>query len=479
MEGKDVLEAPDEKSGSKKYDVFISYCRNDSADLALCIAYWFKSKGINCFIDVWALSAGEYRPEIMSAIASSKFFFVLMTKGASASKWVCDEIKKGRESHDPKNIIPVSIDEKYTESPSVVWLKGIQGFQLSRGKNFESSLSGMVADGMPEFRSRLVKADAGADQLMASIRWYKRNDGVIDKEEREKLRKQAEQFGISEERLEAIISAVEAEWDRERRFTKAVILPYITRGNRQVDPEEHDVLQKKAARFGIPQDRLNELILNAKTEQSGRRKTFAIVAIAVVSVVVVSLVWWHGKCVGDEETYDRLKSEVVTFKKEIANEREAAEQARQGAMKTKAEAEKSCRDAERKASISSLAREKAESETKAARTELGEAIAKIAVAEAARKNAESGLAKASAALKAEQDAHAKTKQLADQRYEDVAKKLDREQEALKMAESQSARKSEDLSKATEKIKKLESDNSSLKEKLDSLLRERDNGLRDI
>ena len=468
MEGNDILEVPDARSGSKQYDVFISYCRVDAADLALCIAYWFKSKGIKCFIDVWALSAGEYRPEIMSAIESSRFFLVLMTKGACESEWVRDEIQKGRDSHAPKNIIPVSIDEKYTESPSVVCLKGIQGFQLSRGKNFESSLSSMVADGMPEFKDRLVKADDGADQLMASIRWYKRNDGVIDKAERAKLGKQAERFGVGEERLEALISAVETEWDRERIFTKAVILPYITRGNRQVDPEEHDELQKKAARFGILQDRLNELILMAKTDQRGRRKTFSIVAIAVVSAVVVSLVWWHGKCVGDEETYGRLKAEVATFKKEIANEREAAEQARQGAMKTKAEAEKSCRDAERRASISSLAREKAESETKAARAELGEAIAKIAVAEAARKNAESGLVKASAELKAEKDAHAKTKQLGEQRYADVAEKLNKEQTTL-----------EELNKATEKIKKLESDNSSLKKRLDSLLRERDDSLRDI
>ena len=54
------------------YDVFISYRRDECADFARCIAYWFQSKGIKCFIDVASLGAGEYGPEICLAIKNLK-----------------------------------------------------------------------------------------------------------------------------------------------------------------------------------------------------------------------------------------------------------------------------------------------------------------------------------------------------------------------------------------------------------------------
>lgn len=440
------------------YDVFISYRRDDGADFARCIAYWFQSKGIKCFIDVASLGAGEYGPEICLAIKNSEYFLVLVTKDAFKSEWVLKEINEAKETHEAKKIIPVSIDEKYSESPI---LEGIQGFELHRGKTFESNLEYLVKTGMPTCADKLAKSEDGAELLLSSIRWYKRNDGIIDEREMEKLREQADEAHVSREKLEALINVVEAEWARERKFTDAYIRPYYRKGDRNVSPEEHEELQKKAEECHISQNRLNELILKVKTESNWRLKALLLMFIALVSLAFAALAWWHGRNVGDVEAFGRGAKEREQLKSQI-------EKAKQAAKEAKAAAETLRLAAEKRAAVSSLARERAEKETEEVKVKLAAALESVASSNAARQDAESMLVRVKAMLETEQAERAKNKEVIEGRRKDLLEKLAMEQEARKAAEVLSAEKTAELERANEKVQVLEAEKGKLQKDLDAV-----------
>lgn len=71
----------------KKYDVFISYSRKDSA-LADKICSAFDQVGITYFIDRSGILSGEqYAGTIISAIENARFIIYLMSENSSESTW--------------------------------------------------------------------------------------------------------------------------------------------------------------------------------------------------------------------------------------------------------------------------------------------------------------------------------------------------------------------------------------------------------
>ena len=66
-----VSEAHETEQKRYEYDVFISYRRKTGLDLARTIKYWFEAKGINAFLDVSELEAGEWNKDLEKAIAGS------------------------------------------------------------------------------------------------------------------------------------------------------------------------------------------------------------------------------------------------------------------------------------------------------------------------------------------------------------------------------------------------------------------------
>ena len=313
----------------KQYDVFISYRHGqegEGIDLALGIYYWFRTKGIRCFLDVVELGSGRYKEKLFEHIEGSKYFLVLLADDVSKSSWVSAEIDCACDKLESKRIIPVSIDKEYEENPSLSRLEGLQGFSVYR-KKFDSSLRDIVEKGMQEFKELLNSHEHGVDRLLSSIRWYKRNDGQIKADEKERIYGAAEEFRMSKVLCDDLINQVEEEWKKEQQFKKVYILPRYKRGNR-IDLEEHGDLQELADQHDISQDRLNELILAVNAEEAGKRRWLWVISTVCVVCLAASIwlvAWWYGRGIGAAEVngrsaakIERLEAKVLTLESEKA-----------------------------------------------------------------------------------------------------------------------------------------------------------------
>ena len=73
-------------------DVFISYQRSRSADIAYIIRDRLEDEGIDAFMDIKGLSAaGQFPPQLGRAIAEAKVFLCLLGPDTLASAWVRKE----------------------------------------------------------------------------------------------------------------------------------------------------------------------------------------------------------------------------------------------------------------------------------------------------------------------------------------------------------------------------------------------------
>jgi len=93
-----------------KYDVFISYSRQDTA-IANKIAKAFDAAGITYFIDRQGIGGGMEFPEVLAnAIVESKVFLFLASKNSYASKFSRGEVVFAFNKKEQRDIIPYIID---------------------------------------------------------------------------------------------------------------------------------------------------------------------------------------------------------------------------------------------------------------------------------------------------------------------------------------------------------------------------------
>ncbi len=451
-ETKDVDGLSQDRAEKKdyEYDVFISYRRETGIHLARTIKYWFESKGIKAFLDVVDLKSGEWSKDLETAILHSKYFFLLMTQDALTEN-VCQEILWAKKTHDTKQIIPVAVDFKYTE-PDI--LKGQQGFRLdSSPDNFLGSLLLVVQKCMGEFNSRLASKERNSDQLLSSIRWYKRNDGKIDRDEKKLLQEQAKRLKVSDTTLDLLMSQVEAEWADECTFSNDYIRPYFKNGNRSIDNDELEKLQGLARSFKISQDRLNELILAVREKETARKHRILQIVATILLLVITGVVGWRYRA-REEENQAKLAAERAKMTAEVAQIKDSAERAKV--------------DAEKRAAIASSMRETSEKNAQLSKDrlqrELDAANAALATATDARESAEKKLAAANASFEAERAAFAQERQaIKKQNAVDLKKMEDR----ASAAEGTAADKAAELLREREKVRKLEEEKAALQKKLDA------------
>lgn len=105
---------------ANKYDIFISYRRDDGQQHARLIEKELKSRGYNVFLDYEELDKGLFDEKIVGAIASSKIFLMVLTplylsRCNREVDWVRKEIQLAIAQK--KELVPVVPDGLFKEIP--------------------------------------------------------------------------------------------------------------------------------------------------------------------------------------------------------------------------------------------------------------------------------------------------------------------------------------------------------------------------
>ncbi len=95
-----------------KYDIFISYRRQNSFDTASLIAEKLRHAGYNVFFDVDTLNAGKFNVQLLDVIKNCKDFILILPANAldrcsDSEDWVRQEVLCAMQHN--KNIIPVML----------------------------------------------------------------------------------------------------------------------------------------------------------------------------------------------------------------------------------------------------------------------------------------------------------------------------------------------------------------------------------
>lgn len=105
---------------ANKYDIFISYRRDDGQQHARLIEKELKSRGYNVFLDYEELDKGLFDEKIVGAIASAKIFLMVLTplylsRCNKEGDWVRKEIQLAIDQK--KEFVPVVPDGLFKEIP--------------------------------------------------------------------------------------------------------------------------------------------------------------------------------------------------------------------------------------------------------------------------------------------------------------------------------------------------------------------------
>lgn len=105
---------------ANKYDIFISYRRDDGQQHARLIEKELKSRGYNVFLDYEELDKGLFDEKIVGAIASAKIFLMVLTplylsRCNKEEDWVRKEIQLAIVQK--KEFVPVVPDGQFKEIP--------------------------------------------------------------------------------------------------------------------------------------------------------------------------------------------------------------------------------------------------------------------------------------------------------------------------------------------------------------------------
>ena len=482
------------------YDVFISYRRSTGLDIARSIAYWFRLKKFKCFLDQTELLSGQFNEQIYSAIENTRYFILLMPDGAlercaNDDDWVRREIEYAIEKRGRDCIIPITPSAQPSPLPgnlpeSMAFLRTCEVSTIDRLKNFDSTLRTVVEHRMPVLFNEIRKRNLLSEnemQLIGTIRWFKRNDGVIDGEEMKKINDAANEYNISSTRLQALITQVEAESAAEQDATMRSLIESCMADDGKISHDERDAIHKKARELQVPETRLTKIMAeiegqkknNAKANESVRRirrlkKWLGSVAVfLVVAMGACAFLYLNGINISDEQMRARFNDEKANITAEAQRKIQSADKARESAEKARLAADKN-------AAVLSLAREQAEKDAKDAQAKLAAALDSAAAAENARKDVESQLAQAKTALEAEQSERAQNKAMIEGRRKELLDKLAKEQSARKDAEVRFAEKASELEAANGKIQSLEKELETLRKDMDAIRHQRQlDALRDI
>ena len=100
----------------KKYNVFISYRRENGAELAKHLKDVLQAKGYQVFFDTDTLSSGNFDSQLFSVIEQCEDFVIILSEGAldrcvNEDDWVRKELACALRNE--KNVIPI-MNEKFT-----------------------------------------------------------------------------------------------------------------------------------------------------------------------------------------------------------------------------------------------------------------------------------------------------------------------------------------------------------------------------
>lgn len=105
---------------ANKYDIFISYRRDDGQQHARLIEKELKSRGYNVFLDYEELDKGLFDEKIVGAVSSAKIFLMVLTplylsRCNKEEDWVRKEIQLALSQK--KEFVPVVPDGQFKEIP--------------------------------------------------------------------------------------------------------------------------------------------------------------------------------------------------------------------------------------------------------------------------------------------------------------------------------------------------------------------------
>ena len=200
-----------------KYDVFISYRRHGSADLARLLHEKLAAAGLSVFLDLEELRGGTFDEKLYAAIEDSRNVVVLLPPGAldrcsDPQDWLRLEIEHALKSG--VNLVPVMMpdfDWPGTMPPDIAEFSRYNGVKWSH-VYFDASIRKLESLLVGVSRTPATSTgNADAENVFLSrARRFKRNDGVIDPAERAELDALAEKLGIDVVRREALIEHVES-----------------------------------------------------------------------------------------------------------------------------------------------------------------------------------------------------------------------------------------------------------------------------
>ncbi|MBI2834133.1 MAG: TIR domain-containing protein [Acidobacteria bacterium] len=98
-------------TSTERYDVFISYRRKESADLAQYLKHALTDRGLKVFLDVTGLGPGRFDTALLETIARTPNFLVILAPGSldrcrEPDDWLAAEIARALDTK--RRIVPVT-----------------------------------------------------------------------------------------------------------------------------------------------------------------------------------------------------------------------------------------------------------------------------------------------------------------------------------------------------------------------------------
>lgn len=152
---------------SKKYDVFISYRRDTSTEMARLIDSSVDRTWYNSFLDYNELKDSKWGPQLMAAIDAAPVFLFILSPGAldrcsEDGDWVRSEISYALSKN--KHIVPVNPDDAFKDSdfpddlPDDIRaaLSENQHSDIRLGQLFKSSIDKMIKERIAPYCPRVI-----------------------------------------------------------------------------------------------------------------------------------------------------------------------------------------------------------------------------------------------------------------------------------------------------------------------------------
>lgn len=147
-------------------DVFISYSVKDE-NLAQFVRSHLVAQGLDVFLASISLNAGEHwTPQIIEALRTSEWVFLLASKNALASPNVQQEV--GGAIFGKKKLVPIMWDVQPSDLPR--WVGDYQGLVLT-GATMEN-INLQVAQLATQVKANKVKGQLVAGAVFAGLLYF-------------------------------------------------------------------------------------------------------------------------------------------------------------------------------------------------------------------------------------------------------------------------------------------------------------------